>query len=269
MKIRLLIALLLTSLSLAAQTDSIAYMRKDSIRQAKVAARQKRFDIGGGVQVNALRQMGVSSGLLFSFKANAKNGRIAGVFNASYNLNNNFDIRHFVYSDYPTYPESKFYSTARYNFLKLSAAMQIPFFNRTNKKGFSLAGTLGVGYSNGLGSGEYVSFLDKENPPVINSTNQSYIRPSQKFDLNNYNFKYINLDLGISANYTYQRYQLFIDGSINLINDVSGELNTSLTAESDSFTDFKEDSPELSYTINFGLRYCLYNPWDAKPPKRK
>lgn len=267
MKIRLLIALLLTSLSLAAQTDSIAYMRKDSIRQAKVAARQKRFDIGGGVQVNSFSKLGASSGLLFSFKANAKNGRIAGLFNMSYNLNNNFNaLSEANYYDTLNYPESKFYSNVRYNFLKVSAAMQVPFFNRTNKKGFSLAGILGLSYYNGLGSGEYVSFLDQENPPILSTPNATNIRPSQKFDFNNYNLQMASIDIGLSFNYTYQRYQLFADGHALVLGiDKSTFLRS---GDANPLISYPNDG-KLSYTINFGLRYCLYNPWDAKPPKSK
>ncbi|UPT65525.1 MAG: hypothetical protein M0D57_13350 [Sphingobacteriales bacterium JAD_PAG50586_3] len=94
--------------------------------------------------MNGLRDMGVSSGLLFSLKANSQRGRIAGVLNLSYNLNNNFNIRHEMHYKYQNFPESKFYSTARYNFLKINASMLVPFFNRTNKKGFSLSRYAGV-----------------------------------------------------------------------------------------------------------------------------
>ncbi len=268
MKTRLLIALLLSSLSLTAQTDSIAYMRIDSIRQAKVAARQKRFDIGGGVQVNGVRDMGVSSGLLFSLKANSQNGRIAGVLNLSYNLNNNFNIRHEMHYKYPNFPESKFYSTARYNFLKVNASMLVPFFNRTNKKGFSLAGMLGLSYCNGLGSGEYVSFMDKANPPIIDSADLANVRPSQKFSMDNKNFAYLGLELGLSASYTYEHYQFFVDGMVNMFNDVSDVFNQSLTVTSDTDAGGVK-SPVTSFTVNAGLRYCLYNPWQVKPPKRR
>jgi hypothetical protein len=270
MKIPLLLLTIFISTALSAQTDSIAFMRKDSIRQAKVTARQKRFDIGGGIQVNGFNRLGTSTGLLFSLKANSQTGRIAGLFNLSYNLNNNFKAISPAYNyDNQGYPKSKFESNVRYNFLKLSAAMQIPFFNRTNKKGFSLAAIVGLSYYNGLGSGEYVSFLDRDNPPVVDTVvfNYTYIRPSQNFDFDNHNLNMFSIDLGLSLNYTFKQYQLFADFSTIFY----GTLGDTFTRSSDvPYVQYFGGLPgsKFSFNINAGLRYCLYNPWQTKPPKR-
>lgn len=268
MKIPLLLLTIFISTALSAQIDSIAFMRKDSIRQAKVTARQKRFDIGGGIQVNGFNRLGTSTGLLFSLKANSQTGRIAGLFNLSYNLNNHFNALSFAYNyDNQGYPKSKFYSNVRYNFLKLSAAMQIPFFNRTNKKGFSLAAIVGLSYYNGLGSGEYVSFLDRDNPATIDSTLLDDIRPSQKFNFNNHNLQMVSLDLGLSFNYTYERYQLFADVSLLAVGSFGSTFDRNDDIPWSGW--FGGSYPNyVSYNLNLGLRYCLYNPWQTKPPKR-
>ncbi|UPT65524.1 MAG: hypothetical protein M0D57_13345 [Sphingobacteriales bacterium JAD_PAG50586_3] len=127
---------------------------------------------------------------------------------------------------------------------------------------------LGLSYCNGLGSGEYVSFMDKANPPVIDTADLAFVRPSQKFSIDNRNFAYLGVELGLSASYTYERYQFFVDGMVNMFNDVSGEFNQSLTVTSDAYGAGGTKSPRVSFTINAGVRYCLYNPWQAKPPKR-
>lgn len=279
MKIRLLIAGLLITLSLAAQdepidtTGTFAHARMDSLRRVKVMARQKRFDVGGGVQVNSFNGLGTSAGLLFSFKANAKNGKIAGLFNLSYNLNNHFGAISPVYdynNYYNTYPRSKFESNVRYNFLKVGAAMQIPFFNRTNKKGFSLAAIVGLSYYNGMGSGQYTSFLDKPNAPSIDTSvsNHIYIRPSQKFGFDNHNLSMFSVDLGLSLNYTFDRYQVFADFSTLFY----GVLGNTFTKSSDVpwmqwFGGYSGSN--YSYNLNLGVRYCIYYPWQTTPPKHR
>jgi hypothetical protein len=269
MKIRLLLLCLLFTATAFAQTDSIAHAKKDSLRLAKAMARKKHIDIGGGVQVNSFNGLGSSTGLLFSLKANSQTGRIAGLFNMSYNLNNHFGAISPVYSynNYnQTFPRSKFESNVRYNLLKLSLAAQIPFFNRTNKKGFSLAAIVGASYYNGMGSGEYISFLDKSNPPTIDSSLLYMVRPSQEFDFDNNNLNMFSVDLGLSFNYTFERYQLFADFSTIFY-----------SPRGDTFTR-NSDVPwmawfgglsgsNFSYNLNIGLRYCLYYPWQAKPSK--
>jgi hypothetical protein len=268
MKIRLLLLCLLFTATAFAQTDSIAHAKKDSLRLAKAMVRKKHIDIGGGVQVNSFNGLGSSTGLLFSLKANSQTGRIAGLFNLSYNLNNHFGAVSPVY-DYDTqdYPQSKFESNVRYNILKLNAAMIIPFFNRTNEKGFSLAAIVGASYYNGLGSGEYVSFLDKANPPTIDSSLLYMVRPSQEFDFDNHNLNMFSVDLGLSFNYTFERYQLFADFSTIFY----GVLGDTFTRNSDRpyLAYFGGTSGSVfSYNLNIGLRYCLYYPWQTKPPKR-
>lgn len=270
----LLLCLLITTIAFAQEpedtTGQFAHARRDSLRLAKAMARKKHIDIGGGVQVNSFNGLGSSTGLLFSLKANSQTGRIAGLFNMSYNLNNHFGAISPVY-DYnyysQTYPRSKFESNVRYNFLKLSLAAQIPFFNRTNEKGFSLAAIVGASYYNGLGSGEYISFLDKANPPAIDSSLLYIVRPSQEFDFDNHNLNMFSVDVGLSFNYTFDRYQLFADFSTLFY----GQFGDTFTRSSDVpwMQWFGGASGSIfSYNLNIGVRYCMYYPWQTKPTKR-
>lgn len=267
MKIRLLLLCLLFTATAFAQTDSIAHAKKDSLRLAKAMARKKHIDIGGGVQVNSFGSLGNSTGLLFSLKANSQTGRVAGLFSMSYNLNNNFGelspVYHLNnYSD--SFPQSKFESDVRYNFLKLSAAVQVPFLNRTNKKGFSMAGIAGLSYCNGLGSGQYTSFLDKQNPPTIDNGIMYLVRPSQDFGFDNYNLEIFTMDLGLSFNYTMDRYQLFADFSSMLYQSYS----STFVRNTDDDPNTPPSTSGFSFNLNLGIRYCLYYPWQAKPPKK-
>jgi hypothetical protein len=151
----------------------------------------------------------------------------------------------------------------RYNFLKLSAAVMVPFFNRTNKKGFSLAGIAGISYCNGLGSGQYTSFLDKPNPPTIDNGIKYLARPSQNFDFDNYNLQVFSMDLGLSFNYTLNRYQLFADLSTLIYQSY---FSTFISNSEDPDVNLYNSS--FSFNLNLGIRYCIYYPWQVKPPKK-
>lgn len=266
----LLLCLLITTIAFAQEpedtTGQFAHARRDSLRLARAMARKKHIDIGGGVQVNGFNRLGNSTGLLFSLKANSQTGRVAGLFSMSYNLNNNFSTLSPVYdlNNYSdSFPSSKFESDVRYNFLKVSAAVQVPLFNRTNKKGFSMAGIAGLSYCNGMGSGQYTSFLDKPNPPTIDNGIMYMVRPSQDFDFDNYNLQILTMDLGLSFNYTMDRYQLFADFSSMIYQSY---FDTFLS--NGEQPDMNLYTSRFSFNLNIGLRYCLYYPWQAKPPKK-
>lgn len=243
MKHLLLFAFILISCGFYAQADTIKKPRKP------LEFRQKRFELGGALNVFSLAEVSYFVGPMVSFKANAKNGRIAGILNLSYNFGNSFNIVNVNYYQYPNLDQSVFYSTARYNALKLSLAMQVPFINRSNKKGFGLSGILGASYLNGLGSGKYISFADKPNSPAV----PGYVRPSSKFTLNDRNnLVGFSIDLGLNLSYTIKRMQLFADVLYNTVGI------SSLDSTSDSFGQFIGRSPRYPLTYSLGARYCFY-----------
>lgn len=272
MKIRLLLVLLSATLTLSAQQDSIK-LTTDTTGKAYAwdfnTEPVGRVDIGGGIQYSNITHMGsIYMGPSFSCKVNARYGRIGGLFSLSYQFGNSFNIRNEIYYQYTnTYPASAFYSDARYNFAKVSAAMMVPFFNRTNKKGFALSGIFGLSYYNGLGSGRYISFLDKVNPPTIDPYDTIFVRPSTKFNFKNHNLRMFSIDIMLSATYTFKRFQVFVDGGFIGVVPLQGTLRT----DSESMTAFfggYNGNRTISFNINTGLRYCLYYPWQVKPPKR-
>lgn len=268
----LAILLTITTLALQAQDTTKNITDTTATKKWELLNKKRTLDIGGGIQYSDIMRMSnFYMGPSISCKVNSKYGRIAGLFNLSYQFGRKYYVFNdaVYYSGYKnTYPPTAFYSDAQYNFAKVSAAMMVPFFNRTNKKGFAISGIFGLSYYNGLGSGKYVSFLDKPNPPVINPNDMGYIYSSTKFSFGNYNLSLISVDIMLSANYTFKRYQLFADGGLIAV----AHLQKTKRTDSESMAAFfggmgRKDSP--SYNINIGLRYCLYQPWQTKPPKRR
>lgn len=273
---KLLLLLLFIPALLNAQEDTtgLATAATDttiSPQQKPIESRQKRFDIGGGVQVNSFGYMGTSAGPMFTARANSKYGRIAGVLNVSYNLNNKYEY-YFPYwsNNYPDF----LISDIRYNFIKVSLAMQVPFFNRTNKKGFSMSGILGISYCNGLGSGEIKSGFDKPSAPSADSLETYYGvgNPiySQDFTMEKYNMEAVSIDIGFSFAYTppYSHCQIFADAlilpTVNINNKYEG------TIDKNYWNDARASNINpYSFCINIGLRYLPYNAWQTKPPKRR
>jgi len=167
------------------------------------------------------------------------------------------------------YPKSGYHSDIRYNFFKASVAMQVPFFNRTNKKGFGLSMLMGLSYYNGFGSGEYKSFADKPNAPPVDTNFVQQIRPSHKFSFKSNNLALLSFDIGFSATYIFKRYQFFVDGYYMSVWTFNNSYDKgTLHSKSDTDNNFFGTSPRYSFCINFGIRYCLYQPWQVKPPKR-
>lgn len=137
--------------------------------------------------------------------------------------------------------------------------MQIPFFNRTNKKGFSVSGLLGLSYCNGLGSGQIESGFDKPGAPSYDSIVNYYgvNRPiySQKFSRDNYNLLLLSLDIGLSLSYTFKRYQVFADGSYLGVGIGYGlDKNYGNPAVAPNL--YKNS--RLNLAFNLGVRYLLY-----------
>lgn len=264
MKQFLLFALLLLTASAFAQHDTIEPPRKP------IEQRQKRFEVGGGVQVNALSDACYFTGPMFSFKANSKYGRIAGAINVSYGFGYTFHSIFNSWDMYPNYPKTAFYNDIRYNMMKVNASMIVPFFNRTNKRGFGVSYLLSLSYYNSLGSGTYTSFLDKSNPPVLQPGDYEYVRPSHKFSMQNRNSTFFAVETGLSFSYTHHYMQFFIDAATIVGLEATTEMagNGYVDSNSDSSTNFKGNSPQYSLMLNVGMRYCLYQPWQVKPPKR-
>lgn len=278
MKLSILAAFLL--IAFIANAQDTTKVAKDTVENKNsthgrfkkdITERQKRFEVGGGVQVNAIEAMSTFVGPSFSFKANSRYGRLAGIFNMSYNFGNTFNALHTSYYNYSNQgnPKEKYLSDIRYNFLKVSAAMVVPFFNRSNKKGFGISGVMGISYYNGLGSGEYFSFMDKPNPPTLTAWELQYVRPTYKFTYKNNNLLMAGFDIGLSFTYTYQMLQFFADIFYmrTAILNRNGETGT-INSKSDTGDNYLGFASSYSYSMHFGVRYCLYQPWQAKPPKR-
>jgi hypothetical protein len=230
-----------------------------------------RFDIGLGAQLNSFGYMGTSAGPLLSIRANSKYGRIAGYLNLSYNLNNNYDYYHPEYGNYAIATNEYFISHIRYNFLKISLGMQVPLFNRTNKKGFSMSWIFGMSYCNGLGSGEYKSGFDKPGaPPTESLIDYGFYPPyhSYKFNATTNNMQYLNVDFGFNFSHTFKesRFQVYTDAIIILTG--YGAAGHTFHKNTDNPARAQNINP-YSFCINAGIRYCLYNPWQTKPPKRR
>lgn len=259
-----------TGLATAA-TDTIP-LRKNSWKSD--ATINTRFDIGLGAQLNSFGYMGTSAGPLLSIRANSKYGRIAGYLNLSYNLNNNYDYYHPEYGNFAIATNEYYISHIRYNFLKISFGMQVPLFNRTNKKGFSISWLFGMSYCNGLGSGEYKVGLDKPGAPDSLKDWYFYIpNQSQKFSINNYNMQAVSVDLGLSFTYTfpYSHYQIFADGNFLYIGDLSsgGIGGETFDKNYNNPARAQNIKPAQNFCINVGLRYLPYNARQTKPPKRR
>lgn len=280
MKIYLLLFCLLTASVALAQDDTTGFATAAnntaiSPQQKPIENREKRFDIGGGVQVNSFGYMGTSAGPMFTARANSKYGRIAGVLTLSYNLNNNYDYYDPNYGNIAMVTNDYFISHVRYNFLRVSLDMQVPLFNRTNKKGFSISWIFGISYCNGLGSGEYKSGLDKPGAPSADSLDNywgyQFMEHTQKFSRNNHNMEFLNFDFGLSFSYTFKRYQIYTDINYLYIGDVSNGGVLGHTFDKNYMNGARAQNvyPRRNLSINLGVRYCLYQPWYAKPPKRR
>jgi len=262
MKTTLLAALLLFTVLLHAQ-DTIKTISDTTNKRhwRSDVSWKTRFDIGLGAQLNSFAYLSTSAGPMMTIRANSKYGRIAGMLNVSYNFNNSYDYYEPVYWDIGEYK-----SHVRYNFLKISLAMQVPFFNRTNKKGFSMSALIGVSYLNGLGSGEFKSVFD-ENPvpyPPMGSV------ATQKFSTKNYNLAGFSVDMGFTFAYTFpfSHYQVFADAVyFPVVNFSSGNTDT-IDKNYNNPASANNINRYQDYCINIGVRFCLYQPWQAKPPKR-
>lgn len=260
MKLPLLAALLLFNVLLHAQ-DTITHPKKT------IEQRQKRFDIGGGVQVTRLGYMEIGAGPLFSIKANSRYGRIAGLLNIAYNFQKPYNY----YEPWYWGPDGKYTSHVKYNYVKISLAMYIPLVNRSNKKGFGLSALLGLSYYNGLGSGKFKSFSDELSPSAKDTLDNIYqidYIPTQKFNFKNYNMEGVGFDIGLSFSYTFKKYQIFADALFNRVGYIGNGNNGTIDKNYNNPAHAKNINL-YDYSFNVGMRYCLYQPWQAKPPKRK
>lgn len=281
MKTALLFACLLFSLAVSAQDTTIIKRRNETIIIIKnknnpdsaVDKQRRSFDVGGGFQLNRLQAFSNFYGPFLCFRANERNGRLAGIVNLSYNIGSTFQALNYAwFFDYQK-PKTLYLSDIRYNFLKVSAAMQVPFFNRTNKIGFSMSAVGGASYYNGMGSGQYLSYLDKPSGEYFGD--KWHTGPSRKFSFNTNNLELVSFDIGLNFSYTLQRYQVFADASYlyyipinHVYDDMDNQINGTLTAETDNNGMSIYNSPLNSICINIGLRYCLYTPWQKRPPGR-
>ncbi|UPT65522.1 MAG: hypothetical protein M0D57_13335 [Sphingobacteriales bacterium JAD_PAG50586_3] len=226
------------------------------------------------MQINQIDAMSGFCGPNFSFRANHKYGRFAGIFNLSYNFGNTFKAINYDWFFNYLAPKHVYVSTIRYNFLKVGAAMQVPIINRTNKKGFCLSAIIGASYYNGLGSGEYINYLDRNPGKYFGS--QWHTGNSRNFSFSDHNLEMISIEAGLDFSYTFSRYQLFSNFSLLncwSINDVYDEYswyqtNGTYTSKTESSNKSTYDTPRYSFCLNIGLRYCLYNPWQTTPPDR-